>query len=371
MKSIIHKEPNWIHEVVACLSDHNFEREKEIIENHGKYGMTKDEMTDFFSKYRQYKKLVTNEIMPIYSNFPSLEKYFQMVEFYPHSKSSLALSIVMNFGDKMSTNMDNDTLDRLMNELLANTIKDLISDNQENEVKVQNLEDILYFLAKANVDDNLQMQIIHLYHNRYEIINKFTEMLSLCVPIFKKHYYIIEDEYKKSLEVFKQIEDLGQFLESLVGMKINSSFDYEITLGIFFFNQLSLNSKDDKLFYSFGMYFLKLVNLKEENKFNDTQIITDLKALAEPTRLKIIGLISKKSMYIQELAEVLELTPATISHHINILLNSELVSITVDAEKNRKIYYEANTEKIEKLGDSIKGLVKLENKGGNVYGGEN
>ncbi len=46
--------------------------------------------------------------------------------------------------------------------------------------------------------------------------------------------------------------------------------------------------------------------------------------------------LAKEPMYIQQLAEELNLTPATISHHIDVLLKSELISITMDVEKSKK-----------------------------------
>jgi DNA-binding transcriptional ArsR family regulator len=67
-------------------------------------------------------------------------------------------------------------------------------------------------------------------------------------------------------------------------------------------------------------------------------------------------MLSLKRMYIQEMAEELKLTPATVSHHINILLSMRYVLLTVDATKSKKVYYELNNEKLEGLSKSILNL---------------
>lgn len=41
------------------------------------------------------------------------------------------------------------------------------------------------------------------------------------------------------------------------------------------------------------------------------------KALADPSRLKMLGLLALRPRYGEELAEILELTPATVSHHLS------------------------------------------------------
>ena len=44
-----------------------------------------------------------------------------------------------------------------------------------------------------------------------------------------------------------------------------------------------------------------------------------LRALGDETRLRILGLLTRRPHYGEELAESLGLTPATISHHIKAL----------------------------------------------------
>jgi predicted transcriptional regulator len=55
------------------------------------------------------------------------------------------------------------------------------------------------------------------------------------------------------------------------------------------------------------------------------ELVTFFKALADSNRLKIVGLLAEKSYSVEELAELLQLKPSTISHHLARLAEAGLV----------------------------------------------
>lgn len=55
------------------------------------------------------------------------------------------------------------------------------------------------------------------------------------------------------------------------------------------------------------------------------ELVTFFKALADSNRLKIVGLLAEKSYSVEELAELLQLKPSTISHHLARLAEVGLV----------------------------------------------
>lgn len=66
------------------------------------------------------------------------------------------------------------------------------------------------------------------------------------------------------------------------------------------------------------------------------ELVTFFKALADPNRLKIVGLLAEKTYSVEELAALLHLKPSTISHHLARLTEAELV--TSRAESYYSIY---------------------------------
>jgi hypothetical protein len=56
------------------------------------------------------------------------------------------------------------------------------------------------------------------------------------------------------------------------------------------------------------------------------ELVTFFKALADPNRLKIVGLLAEKPYSVEELAALLQLKPPTVSHHLSRLAEAELVT---------------------------------------------
>ncbi len=58
----------------------------------------------------------------------------------------------------------------------------------------------------------------------------------------------------------------------------------------------------------------------------DNSILEFFKALADANRLKIIGLLANQALTVEQLAEMLNLRPSTVSHHLGYLSHVGLVS---------------------------------------------
>ncbi len=58
------------------------------------------------------------------------------------------------------------------------------------------------------------------------------------------------------------------------------------------------------------------------------------KALSDPSRLKIIGLLANQPYTVEELAAILRLSPATVSHHLSRLSEAGLVSAVAQGYYN-------------------------------------
>jgi hypothetical protein len=72
------------------------------------------------------------------------------------------------------------------------------------------------------------------------------------------------------------------------------------------------------------------------------ELLEFFKALADANRLKIVGLLAQGEYTVEQLAEMLELRPSTVSHHLTRLSKARLVSARSESYYN--VYYlETNT----------------------------
>ncbi|QRR97568.1 winged helix-turn-helix transcriptional regulator [Streptococcus anginosus] len=70
------------------------------------------------------------------------------------------------------------------------------------------------------------------------------------------------------------------------------------------------------------------------------------KALSHPVRREILDLLKMDKMSAGEIADQFELTGATISHHLSVLKQADLV---VERREKNFIYYELNTSVLEDM----------------------
>jgi DNA-binding transcriptional ArsR family regulator len=77
-------------------------------------------------------------------------------------------------------------------------------------------------------------------------------------------------------------------------------------------------------------------------------------ALADPNRQKILECLKKSELPVSEIAKNLNITLATLSHHLDILRRANLVSSRRDG---RQIFYSINLSVMEEIMESISKLL--------------
>ena len=78
------------------------------------------------------------------------------------------------------------------------------------------------------------------------------------------------------------------------------------------------------------------------------------KALADPTRREILELLKEERLAAGEIVAHFDLTGATISQHLSILKEADLVS---DLRSGKYIYYELNTSVVEEAMQWLAGII--------------
>ena len=100
-------------------------------------------------------------------------------------------------------------------------------------------------------------------------------------------------------------------------------------------------------------------NLENETTLSSEEmklLVVMGRALADPTRIRILGLLAERSMYGQELAKVLDVKPPTVSHHIAPLIMAGLVRVR---RENNYHYYELDSDGIQHLAESTQHIARL------------
>jgi predicted transcriptional regulator len=75
-------------------------------------------------------------------------------------------------------------------------------------------------------------------------------------------------------------------------------------------------------------------------------LVPFFKALADANRLKIIGLLVRQQLSVEQIAEMVELSPSTVSHHLAQLTRAGLVSARAESYYN---VYRLETDRLEEM----------------------
>lgn len=78
-------------------------------------------------------------------------------------------------------------------------------------------------------------------------------------------------------------------------------------------------------------------------------------ALSDKTRREVLMLLRAGPLSVGEIASHFNITGATLSHHLSILKQADLI---VDSKKGKFIYYELNTTVLDDIIVWIKGLTE-------------
>ncbi len=351
----IKSSPIWAFEVVNFLLEVKIESEKKVIENHNSFGKTEEEMMDFFKSYCDYKKTLKKEILPIYNEYPKLEIAFRLNKNDEQDHLELVRFIKQMEIKKYSELLSNEDKSKIVEDAVLEILRESFVD-LEDDAEIKSLSHLIELLENVEKSAEEKLQLISLYENRLEFMMELQEFMNRTIPIFKIYYPIISNDFDNTLKELKEMKDLNSILWKFFSTKPIDVEKTNISISIFTFNQLSANFNGEILSHSIGIYFFPLKELKEKYSSHEEALVSDLKALGDNTRLNIMYNLAKEPMYTQELAEELDLTPATISHHIDILIRSELISITMDIEKSKRIYYEINKDKLKSLGLAIESI---------------
>lgn len=82
----------------------------------------------------------------------------------------------------------------------------------------------------------------------------------------------------------------------------------------------------------------------------DTELLTTLKALADASRLRIIGLLAARRMAVEELAEATGLSSPTVAHHLRRLRE---VGLVTSRPRHPYVEYELRLDMLHALGRQL------------------
>jgi len=99
-----------------------------------------------------------------------------------------------------------------------------------------------------------------------------------------------------------------------------------------------------------GLYYPQIHRLIHRLDEPQADLTPVLKALGDSSKFEILKFLRRGPSYNLEIAKHLGITPATTSHHMNVLFGLELVSMK---KANKKAYYTLNEPQLKKVAENL------------------
>lgn len=274
--------------------------------------------------------------------FDKNKKITEIVDFFfedcDFSFSMLIISLIIENRDLLNS-MDGITNEEINTKLLYYYL-DIYEDKLDIQ-QINNLEDTVEFLKKCKITDKQKWKLMTIMKGSKEYYRQLIELIKENQCAYDKAIKSIDRELniaiKQYIKDMKKSSD-GQFAK-LVNLFSNNMYVYP-TL-IFPISQISFNN-----YGYYGLLSERTFESGSDKQNTKEAMLLKLKALGDQSKFEILLSLKNFPKYNLELAEQLNLSSSTMSHHMNVLLSCGLVEVS---KRDGKVYYNIQREGVKKL----------------------
>lgn len=332
---------DFLHEALSLMGKILTNKDEDLNVYNNYINMASDKLLDTFSRYFDFKEKVLKEVEVIN---PNISPYFEdfiyrepfILNFYQYQKSHQYARIS----------------DAVQNFFIEN-----LQEFTNQEIKSLDLETFISLINSLDLKDNEKLRVINFYIKGPEIYETIINAALKIEKIIKKYYYLVEGDINKLIDYLQTI-DLETKINDVIKFKYFQNTDFSVCVSVMNFNSLFLQRYENSLNVYLGYLVFTLKDIKELKALEDKKVLNILKAISEPTRFKILRLLKNKEMYVQEIANEIELTSATLVHHLELLLNESLIEIVDNNLDKKRIFYKINNNTINEFTKLLGELLK-------------
>ncbi|ADC50282.1 putative transcriptional regulator, ArsR family protein [Alkalihalophilus pseudofirmus OF4] len=217
---------------------------------------------------------------------------------------------------------------------------------------------VISFLNKLNVPETEKWKLSYLIFDG----PKTKQRLIKLIERFYYHYY-------ESVEA-QVIKDQQKWIDTMTDFTNERTTNYFNTLN----KQFVINVEEwekvivtPSYFMDFSMLFMSIrkINLTayvpgirhievQDVGRGEKETLESIRTMTDEKRFKMLQLLNKQPMYGYELAQHLDVSNSTISHHLSALVARQFVQAT---RRENKVYYEVNQEEIKQVIRSLERLL--------------
>lgn len=222
---------------------------------------------------------------------------------------------------------------------------------------ITNYAELFAFIETLPLPADEKFELCRLYNNFEEYRELLAGILESAGRLYMQKYDTIKHYIGWfSAAVAEPLAQSGaQYIESNYGVRISPSADeiyLQPSIAMCSGTRYLMSFTSEKVvdFLYVGVLFEPLREITDVSTVDD-RICRALRTMGDDRKFEILKLLAEGPKYGMELASLLELSTATVSHHMALLLEAGFVSIR--RESNR-VYYELNRKKVRDFLDELR-----------------
>ena len=356
--SDVQVEPFWLQEAMACMNYVDALDSEDWLNKSSSWNRRQKE--EFLAPYRSYRGAMRTRLQPILEQYPMVMGY---VDTTPRKEESLGgydppiMSFLMHMQYVLESpeHPSEEKLEEMLSSAFQRMLGTDMQESPEAEGPViHSMPDVLAALEHWGGEDADKFKLLRLYSERREIMEQLWSLQGPCTEIGRSCLELVRERYDACIERMQKPGEVRALLEAL-GLQYGESHIQRITPTIMQYGRVMLQMTEEEetdIKLHFGIEIFYLHDTRQEDLYKDDWLLSRLKALGDPTRLKILHQLIERPCYLQEMARALELTPATVLHHLGVLMMEELIEIKVTQEK-KKVYYQVKRQGVQDVGAGI------------------
>lgn len=376
--AIIVDEPNFLLQAMQ-LMDSFYNREpgedtagwinRPLVKRKDNFTMPESEINAAFSDVADYLRLIRGEAAACLEGSDSLREIFSLAVLDEKGEAKeyfLSVALLMaGDADGASRLSRDDFVKGCLRRLeYLSELPDTADDEEQGDRDVSaafSMGDVFSKLNNTLFNDAQRMALLRFFQDIDRYYTRVREGLEKLEVICRRHYPLIEKRCREKAERYlRQGSDSlpVRYMYRLVlkGETLRPRDPVHLCVTPVMYNSMGLrfvvDQPLDKLLW-IGMIYEDLDELKNRQKRRQESTENQLKAIADPTRLSIMRMLSLRPHYVQELADALGLSPATLSHHLKVLLQAMLVGTGIEG---RRSYYSLNAEELSGLAADLQAM---------------
>jgi len=220
---------------------------------------------------------------------------------------------------------------------------------EEQVADITDLATLFQVIDRFSCSNQTKWLCARLWQHPEEYFGKYQELIRLVTPIVHEHSAKMAEQCQAATAfVTKTLESDPTFFQRNFGFPSTPLESLHIFPMAINFNGIGVFWEEaidqDTSFLMMGILRQPLQELISTYCDNSPYLADRLKSIADLRRVEILKLLKNTPMYGQELADLLQLSPATISHHMSFLVSSGFVSVT---RKGAKTSYSLHRQNLD------------------------